>query len=176
MRFLLGSVLLANSALGCTTFTVVVKDPLGNLKQGLPADDVKWFQNGLGKKYPNLCYIEPSSSANLFFWIEVTSAVHHGTRVITDSSTNTEGAATTSHTAVPYEKDYGVFTMTVERKSADGNFLALHRFQQKGLYATWYGIPLGGRGHHPVHALLEDAAKWIAKGGLTDPLQGVVSP
>jgi hypothetical protein len=36
-----------------------------------------------------------------------------------------------------------------------------------------YGVPLGGRGHHPVKALIEDAVKWLHAGGLEDPLQSV---
>jgi hypothetical protein len=32
-------------------------------------------------------------------------------------------------------------------------------------------IPLGGRGHYPEKALIEDAVKWLSKGGLNDPLQ-----
>jgi hypothetical protein len=30
----------------CIQFTVVTKDTLNNVKQGLSADDVKWFQKG----------------------------------------------------------------------------------------------------------------------------------
>jgi hypothetical protein len=43
----------------------------------------------------------------------------------------------------------------------------LHRFQQRGIYHTLYGIPLGGKGHHPAHAVIEEAAEWINSGGLS---------
>jgi hypothetical protein len=42
---------------------------------------------------------------------------------------------------------------------------------QDGIYRTMYGIPLGGRGHHPEKALIEDAVKWMSAGGLSNPYQ-----
>jgi len=104
----------------------------------------------------------------------------HGTA--TDSSGNTSDVngtietTTTSTSHVPYSFDYGIYTLTVERRTPDGKFEGLHRFQQKGIYHTMYGVPLGGKGHHPVHAVIEDAAKWVAKGGLNDRLQGLQPP
>jgi hypothetical protein len=64
----------------------------------------------------------------------------------------------------------------VERRDSDGKLEVAHRLQQKGLYNTLYGIPLGGRGHHPVHAVIEDALKWVNAGGLTDPKQSILQP
>ena len=90
----------------------------------------------------------------------------------TSQVSGTVESTTTSSTAVPYSVEYGIYTLSVERRRSDGQFDVVHRFQQKGLYNTLYGIPLGGRGHHPVHAVIEDAAKWVGGGGLTDPKQG----
>jgi hypothetical protein len=45
------------------------------------------------------------------------------------------------------------------------------RFAQDGIYRTMYGIPLGGRGHHPAKALIEGAVKWISAGGLSNSYQ-----
>jgi hypothetical protein len=73
---------------------------------------------------------------------------------------------------VPYSVDYGVYTLYVERLQGDGKFNVLQTFQQKGLYSTYNGIPLGGRGHHPAHAVIEDAVKWLSAGGLSDPARG----
>jgi hypothetical protein len=73
---------------------------------------------------------------------------------------------------VPYSVDYGVYTLYVERLQGDGKFNVLQTFQQKGLYSTYNGIPLGGRGHHPAHAVIEDAVKWLSAGGLSDPTRG----
>jgi hypothetical protein len=87
---------------------------------------------------------------------------------------NYDGTVTTtstSSTAVPYRVDYGKFMLTVETMGNDGHFVVRRRFQQDGLYHTMYGIPLGGRGHHPVKALIEDAVKWIHDGGLEDSHQ-----
>jgi hypothetical protein len=70
-----------------------------------------------------------------------------------------------------YSVDYGIYTLLVEGQQSEGKFKILQTFQQKGVYSTYYVIPLGGRGHHPVHAVIEDAVKWLSAGGLTDPNQ-----
>ncbi len=36
----------------CAYFTVVTRDKLNNVKQGLSPADVKWFQKSFAKKYP----------------------------------------------------------------------------------------------------------------------------
>jgi hypothetical protein len=184
----------AQTKSSCIYFTVVMKDRLDNVKQGLSADDVKWFQKKLAKKYPGVCYAEPASTVPVVFYVTVTPDVYHGTRVVnntstqsnpvsgtvTDSSGNTSQVngtvetTTTTSTAVPYSVPYGIYTLSVERRTSDGKFDVVHRFQQRGLYGTLYGIPLGGRGHHPVHAVIEDAAKWVSSGGLADPTQSVI--
>ena len=178
----------------CTYFTVVAKDKLNNVKQGLSADDVKWFRQKVEKRYPGVCYAEPAPTVQVVFFITVTPDVYHGTRVVNHTSTRSDPVSgtvtdqngdtsqvngtvettTTSSTAVPYSVPYGVYTLSVERRRSDGKFDVAHRFQQRGLYNTLYGIPLGGKGHHPVHTVIEDAAKWINGGGLSDPLQGVL--
>ncbi|MGA2435467.1 MAG: hypothetical protein ABSG25_09290 [Bryobacteraceae bacterium] len=187
----------AEAQLNITTprnfFTVVVKDTLDNIKQGLTAEDAKWFEKALAKKYPDVCYVPPSSTVPLIFYITVTPATYHGTRVVGSTSTHSDPVSgtvteqdgstsqvegtvettTTSSSAVPYSFDYGIYTLHLERRLSDGNFEVVHRFQQKGIYRTMYGIPLGGRGHHPVRALIEDAAKWINSGGLADTMQSV---
>lgn len=63
--------------------------------------------------------------------------------------------------------------LTIETFGADGKPVVRRKFQQDGIYRTMYGVPLGGRGHHPVKALIEDAVKWLHAGGLEDPLQSV---
>jgi hypothetical protein len=72
---------------------------------------------------------------------------------------------------VPYSFEYGQFMLTIETVGDDGKAMVRRRIQQNGVYSTMYGIPLGGRGHHPVKALIEDAVKWIHTGGLDDRLQ-----
>lgn len=178
----------------CTSFTVVTQDKLGNVKQGLSPDDVSWFQKKVAKKYPSVCYTEPAPTVAIVFYISVTPDVYHGTRVVNQTSTQstpvtgtitdengntsqisgTEQTTSTSSTAVPYSFEYGIFTLAVEQRRGDGKFDVLLRFQQKGLYNTLGGIiPLGGKGHHPVHTVVEDAAKWINDGGLNDSKQSV---
>jgi hypothetical protein len=120
--------------------------------------------------------------------IIVTPDTYHGTRVVTDTETHnspvsgtvtdqegntadidaTVKTTTTSSTAVPYSFDYGIYTLSVERQLPDGKYVVLHRFEQKGIYNTLYGVPLGGKGHHPAHAVIEEAAEWISRGGLAE--------
>jgi hypothetical protein len=141
----------------CLQFTVVVKDHLNNVQQGLPPKDVKWLK----EQYPGLCYQEPSDDVPFVFYIIET----------TDSYYNTTAHGGRAET-VPAQ--YGIFTLTLEEKTPDG-YTARHRFQEKGLYTRIYGFPVG-RGHHPVRAGVEDAAKWVTHGGLRNAMQTVLDP
>jgi len=181
----------AQTGTSCASFTVVVEDALHNVSQGLSADDLKWWDK-LAKKYPAACYVSPSPSVPVVFYIRVTPDTYHGTQVITDTNTQTNPirgtvtdqngndldiratveTTTTSSTVVPYSLEYGIFTLSIQLKQHDGSYLVLQTFQQKGLYYTYMYIPLGGRGHHPAHAVIEDAAKWVNGGGLSNPNQG----
>jgi hypothetical protein len=184
-----------------TNYSVVQEDTLGNVQQGLTKEKVvKWADKDLEKKYPDVCYVAPDPSVKTVFIITVTPATYHGTRVETNTDTHQtptsgtitdttpgsdtygqqvgtyEGTTTTtstSSTAVPYSFEYGKFLLTVETFGDDGHPVVRRRFLQNGIYHTMYGIPLGGRGHHPAKALIEDAVKWIHAGGLDDPTQSV---
>ena len=180
-----------NGRLPCaTTFSVIQEDTLGNVRQGISkAKDLKWADKDLEKKYPDVCYAAPDPSVKTVFVITVAPATYNGTRVVTTTDTtptsgtvtDTDGntatyqgtQTTTSSTAVPYSFEYGKFMLTVETFGADGKPVVRRRFQQNGIYRTMYGVPLGGRGHHPAKALIEDAVKWIHTGGLDDSLQSV---
>jgi hypothetical protein len=182
----------ATKASGCVvTFTVITEDTLKNVKQGLLPKDAEWANSSLIKKYPGICYVEPAQKAYVVLYNSVTPDTYHGTRRIANTSTQsgpvnatvtdqsgntsrvsgTQETTTTSYDNVPYSVDYGIYALFVERPESDGKFKVLQTFQQKGLYSTVYGIPLGGRGHHPAHAVIEDAVKWISGGGLSDPNQ-----
>ena len=175
-----------------TTYSVIQEDKRsGNVQQGISkSKDLKWADKDLEKKYPDVCYAAPDPSVKTVFVITVAPATYNGTRVVTTTDTTpTSGTVTdtsgqqvgtyegtqtsTSSTAVPYSFEYGKFVLTVETFDADGKPVVRRRFQQNGIYRTMYGVPLGGRGHHPAKALIEDAVKWIHTGGLDDPLQGV---
>jgi hypothetical protein len=165
-----------------TSYTVVEKDTLGNVKQGGPDKSLKWLQVDLEKKYPGVCYAPPTPSVTTVFYISIAPATYNGTRIVTNTANTTGNVSdnngnngtyngtTTSSTAVPYSMEYGRYMLTVETLVGE-KVTARHRFVQDGLYRTMYGIPLGGRGHHPEKALIEDAVKWIHNGGLADPLQ-----
>jgi hypothetical protein len=176
-------------------FNVISQDRLKNVSQGLSAENAEWFQKKMEKKYPGACYAKPAQSAPIVFFITITPDTYHGTRIVDNTSSHTSESpvtgtirdedgnvshvngtvetttTTTSSTAVPYSFEYGIFTLTVERRRSDGKFDTLQTFQQKGLYKTLYGIPLGGRGHHPFHAVIEDATKWVNTSGLADHWQ-----
>ena len=184
----------AEASQSCIQFSVVMQDTLKNLKQGLSPDDRKWFREKVEKKNPSVCYVDPAPSVSLVFVIVVTPDTYHGTRVVTNTSTNsnptsgtitdqdgntatysgTQETTSTTSTAVPYSFEYGIYTLSVERQQRDGSYIVLHRFQQRGIYHTLYGIPLGGKGHHPVHAVIEEAAEWINSGGLSQAERLVV--
>jgi hypothetical protein len=171
-------------------YSVLEEDTLHNVNQGLlevafhnkEKDGLKWLVE-MYKKYPDVCYVAPGD-ASVEFVIIATPAVYHGTRVEDSSNTvtNSSGQAvtdssgspieTTSSLAVPYEVNYNVFTLTVERKKADGHFEPLRRFQIRGLYRTVFSIPFG-KGHHPLTNVMEDAIKWIHGGGLNNPMETI---
>jgi len=129
---------------------------------------------------------------SIVFVIVATPAVYHGTRIETethDTQSNTTGTitddqgnsadinATTTGTAqssvaVPYEVQYDFFTLTVEKRLAEGKFEALRRFKVDGLYHYAYGFSWG-KGKHPIANVMEDAIRWIHEGGLNNPLQTV---
>lgn len=186
----------------CTAvYTIIQQDTLGNVQQGLKnPKSVKWVKN-MEKKYPDVCYAPPGApTVKTVFFIDITPASYNGTRIVsnTDTQTNhtpiqgdvqdeygnqvgtldgtvTSTTTTTTRQRVPYSFQYGIYTLTVESIAPDGRITARHRFQQAGIYHTMYGIPLGGRGHHPAKAVIEDAIKWIHGDGLADPLQ-TISP
>lgn len=58
-----------------------------------------------------------------------------------------------------------MFVLSFERKEHEGKFTVLHNFRETD-------CPIC----HPKHAVIEDAVKWIAAGGMNDQLQSVPSP
>jgi hypothetical protein len=159
----------AQASRPCIQFSVVTQDTLKNVKQGLSPADKNWFQEKIEKKNPSVCYVDPAPGVSLVFVIIVTPDTYHGTRIVSNTSTNSnptsgtitdqdgntatysgsQEATTTTSTAVPYSFEYGIFTLSIEQQQNDGSFVVLHRFQQKGIYNTLYGIPLGGKGTSP---------------------------
>ena len=196
LTFVVSAASTAQTPSACIPFTVVTQDKLKNVKEGLSPDDAKWFREKMAKKYPGVCYADPTPTASTVFYITITPDTYNGTRIVNQTSTQatpvsgtitdqngnvsqvngTEQTTTTSSTAVPYSFEYGIFTLTVQSRRSDGTFEVVQTFQQKGIYNTLYGIPLGGRGHHPAHAVIEDAVKWVNSGGLADQRQRSTQP
>lgn len=172
------------------SFVVLIEDALGNIDHGLPAKDAEWVQRSLGKKYPSVCYAGAAADSDITFFISIKPATYRGSRTVHDTNTNTvpvtgtitdqdgnqaaisgtQQVTTTSSSEVPYEVNYGLYTLYLQHRGPDGKYGVVRAFQQEGLYntITFYGIPLGGggRGKHPERAVIEDAVKWLAAGGL----------
>src|SRR6185437_1154504 len=125
--------------------------------------ELKKLRGNLLKKYPDVCYAAPNPAVKVVFYISVIPATYHGHRTVTNTSNESgsvmanDGSSATyegtgsSSQVVPYSFEYGRYMLTVE--SLDGSKITVrHRFQQDGIFRTMYGIPLGGRGHHPAMA------------------------
>jgi hypothetical protein len=189
-------------AVPCTTpFTVVQRDQLGNMKQGILPKNEKSLNKFLAKKYPSLCYVSPSQTPSLVFFLNVSTATYHGTRAVVNTQTsNTDGTVngnvngtyygdvngtyngtyngnvnatttTTSTSQVPVQFNYQVGTLTIETKEADGSWKPRHVLQGDSICTTLYGVCVNNR--HPGMTILENAVKWVGSGGLDDPLQSV---
>lgn len=170
-------------------YSMIEEDTLHNVNQGLLAsgfsekDGLKWLKK-MYKKYPDVCYVTPNTKESIVFVIIATPAEYHGALIenkshnVTDSNGQAERddsgntIQTTSSVAVPYQVNYSSFTLTVERKLAEGHFESLRRFRVEGLYHWAYGLSWG-KGKHPVENVMEDAIKWIHQGGLNNPAQFV---
>lgn len=73
----------------CTThFTVVQRDQLGNIKQGILPKSEKDLSKFLSKKYPMLCYVSPTEQPSLVFFLNVSTATYHGTRTVANTTTS----------------------------------------------------------------------------------------
>lgn len=169
-----------------TTFSVIREDTLGNIDQGLASKDADWAHR-LEKKYPDVCYAGASADATVTFFISVKPAVYQGTRTVNNTHTDTvpvsgtitdqdgnsatisgtQQVTSTTSSEVPYSVNYGIYTLYVQHRGPDGKFAVLRTFQQEGLYAVGSLLWGGGRGKHPEHAVLEDAVKWVASGGIS---------
>lgn len=175
----------AQQASTCATpFTVVLKDKLGNEIQGLSADDQKWFQDKLAKKYPDLCYVAPAELPQTEFYITVTTDVYEGTQTrtstdtvpvhatVTDQNGNTTTVTgtqrVTSKSEVPYSTRYPVYTLSVGVRQPSGTFVLMHNFQRRGLCSA-FSIMLGKC--HASRDVIEDALKWVHSGELAAALE-----
>jgi hypothetical protein len=146
------------------TFSVVWRDQLNNLNQGLVPKDVKWFESQIQKKYPNVCYKAPSPDVPVVFFIGITTETYRGGRTLYSADSNS------TTTTVPLQFEYPVLTLSVE--TLEGDKVTVHQnFRREGICRVLSVV----MGMCDVHQdIIEDAAKWVANGGLTNPLQGTV--
>lgn len=154
------------------SFQVAYLDRLNNTNMGIPPKSLNDIEKRLSK-YGDVCYVgSKDDKGDLIFFIHTTPAVYHGTHVYTNSNSSSaaavsgdgtaaaSAASSSSATAVPYDVDYSVFILDIEKQQADGSFKVLRSFDQKGLYRTIYGIGYG-KGKHPIPNLIEAGAKWV---------------
>jgi hypothetical protein len=177
-------------------FTYIFTDSLGNMHKGLSSKDEKWFAEKVSKKYPEACYLQPEQWTNLarptyvFF---VNEHIEHGVTYDSQTRTSTQdvpvsgtvkdeygetvgkvaGTAsqtTTTQTVTPREITKHVDGLRLEAMQPDGSWRVFHVFPfQIRRKQEFFGLPVSQQRN-----LLEDAAKWIHEGGLTDWRQGAV--
>jgi hypothetical protein len=176
-------------------FSVVTKDQLGNIKQGLSEKQSGEIAKNLAKKYPGVCYVAPAHGVPLVFLVTISTATHHGTETDTDTSTQnvpvhgevrdeysqpigtydgTVAVTTTTESTVPVQFDYQIELLSIEQAQTDGTYKVLHRLQHKSPCPISARVCLADL--HPFESLIEDGAKWLYQGGLNDPLQSVAPP
>lgn len=175
-----------------TKITVVTEDHLNNITQGLSKKEAKWFERKIEQKYPDVCYVAPAPHVALVFFIAVTPAVYHGTRVVrntethdapvnatvndqngnTSNITGTVQQTTTTSMAVPYAHNYSAYTLSIEEIHPDGTAKVLRRFQQAELVLT-LSFSTKGANDKRFRRVIEEAARWVHEGGLTNPLETV---
>ena len=152
------------------TFSVAYLDRLNNLNAGIPPASLKDIQKKL-KDLGDVCYTA-DPKPDLVFFIHTTPATYHGTHVYTNNSSSAAAvadgngnaaaaaASSSSTTAVPYDVDYSVFILDIERPQDDGTYKIIRTLDQKGLFRTIYGIGYG-KGKHPIPNVIEAGAHWL---------------
>lgn len=175
MRYLLLVLMFACPSFGqCKyPFSVVVKDDLNNVRQGLSSKLTQWATEKMAKKYPSVCYSE--NTEDIVFYVSTKPAIYHGTQTVSNGGTindETNGqvlARTETSQEVPIEVPYKKLFLVLETKTSDSNWEVRHVFQGETLYNRMYGFCT--HNCHPEQKLYEEAIKWLHEGGLTDPKQ-----
>jgi hypothetical protein len=168
-------------------FSVVRKDALNNVQQGLVGDDLKWMQTKMAKKYPPVCYVPPDPTVPVVFYIALAKDIYHGTRTVAQHGTVTDStigsdtygqtvATTETDQQVPYSSPYTILTLSVETQPGGKgeSWTVRQTFQNNSLHRELYGVAVTNR--HPYHLLIEQAMQWVQNGGLDNPLQSVTTP
>src|SRR5262249_32977412 len=143
--------------------------------------DVKWFKEKVQKKYPEVCYAESGSSPTNRFLITITTATYHGTGTVTETSpvtgtshpqydydpahAKTVHGTVTSNRQVEVTNDYLIYTLSLQQQETPDRWKLLHTFQRYCQVPSFRC--------HPAHDVIQDAAEWIHKGGMSDPSQWV---
>jgi hypothetical protein len=149
------ALLFGHCAYGCTSFTVVTKDKLDNINQGVESKDLKWIQKLAAKN--GLCYVEPGTEGALVFWSEIVPDPEQ--REARQAERQSGDGIVPALVARHQISKMKLVTLTIERKLGPGKFEPIRRFQRNN-----------------QRDAIEDAAKWIGNGGLNNPLQTILKP
>ena len=126
----------------CTvTFSLAERDTLGNVNVGFSPDGQKWFDQKVGKRYPNVCYSDQKINAGIWLYI-------------LDSFP-------------PNTINHLVYTLKIVNNH-DGNTDVLRTFQCPSLDTR--ACRISGRVAaiiHPERAAILDAIDWLSKADLT---------
>lgn len=156
------------SAAACKVqFSVVQEDTLGNINAGFSKKKLKWYEHHLAKKYPAVCYIAPGPSDSLFLYFGAASGLAYFT-------TGRVGASG-SYTASTLPTRRTAWTLSIIQRQANGHWQVRCRFapkiSRKRLFLVIATDGLGAIGLSQRKSIFTQAIKWLATGGLTDPME-----
>ncbi len=181
MLFLTGT---ATSQTCKVKFSVVWKDQLNNIRQGLSEKEEKDLKKTITKKYPEICYASPAAGLPVVFFISISSEQYETSERVRTSGTVTDpdgnaSGTTEATTTVPVQRTRPVFTLSIETPQSDGSFKVMHTVREVGCHAGLAGAIVGVQLFAKCRSgqlVIEDAVKWIHAGGLTDSTQTVLTP
>lgn len=58
---------------------------MNNIQQGLAGDDLKWMQTKLAQKCTDVCYVPPTPSLPVVFFVTLSKETYHGTRTVSET-------------------------------------------------------------------------------------------
>lgn len=167
---------------GCSIhFSILTVDELRNVDHGFTKSELKWYNDKLRKKFPDICYAPPGAPSEVTFFLTATPAVYHGARVETDTTTNDEPVQATvtaqdgttsdvsgtvqstsqSSAVVPYSVAYSIVDLAIELPVGPSSPpKVIRRFRQRGLYKQYFGFGFG-KGKHPLRTVVQEAITWL---------------
>ena len=143
-------------------FSLAEKDTLGNLNVGFSPDGQKWFDQKVGKRYPNVCYSDQQINAGI--WLYILDSTQ--TQGSTTATTRAMPDGTTDTTISPNRISQLVYTLKIINHH-DGNTDVLRIFQCPS--PDRRACRISGKVAaiiHPERAVILDAIDWLSKADL----------